>query len=135
MLYVSRNHNQRLLLLNGATQKQVYKFRYLGVAFASDERQNKELGIHIDWAIATMKALHYSAIMRRFSSCETKIVKNEAKLSIFETVFVPSYQLYFCMVMKNSVMIERVQLQVQASKTRFLQKIQRSYIIDKVHIF
>ena len=47
-----------------------------------------------------MKALHYSVVMKRFSSCEMKIVKNEAKLSIFETVFVPSYLLYFCMVMK-----------------------------------
>ena len=51
-------------------------------------------------AIAIMKAFHYSVVMRRFSSCETKIVKNEAKLSIFETVFVPSYQLYLCMVME-----------------------------------
>ena len=65
------------------------------------------------------------AVMRRFSSCETKIVKNEAKLSIFETVFVPSYQLYLCfMVMKIGwVVIERVRLQVQASKMRFIQKI------------
>ena len=100
MLHVSSNTNQCLLLLNGVTQKQVYKFKNLGVAFVSDERQNKEFGIHIGWAIAIMKALNYSVVMRRFSSCETKIVKNEAKLSIFETVFAPSYILYLCMVMK-----------------------------------
>ena len=87
--------------LSGATQKQVYKFKYLGVAFTSDERQNKELGIPIGNASAMMKALHNSVVMRRFSSCETKIDKNEAKLSIFETVLVPSYLLYLCfMVMK-----------------------------------
>ena len=78
MLHVSRNTNQRLLQQNGATPKQVYKFKYLGVAFTSDERQNKELGIPIGKAIAIMKALHYSVVMRRFSSCETKIAKNEA---------------------------------------------------------
>ena len=100
MLHISRNTNQRLLQLNGATQKQVYKFKYLGVAFTNDGRQNKELGISVCKAIAIMKALHYSVVMRRFSSCETKIVKNEAKLSIFETVFVPSYLLYLGMVMK-----------------------------------
>ena len=100
MLHVSRNTNQRLLLLNGATQKQVYKFNYLGVAFSSDGRQNKELGIPIGKAIAIMKALHYSAVMKRFSSCATKIVQNEAELLIFETVFVTSYLLYLCMVMK-----------------------------------
>ena len=47
-----------------------------------------------------MKALRYSVVIKRFSSCETKNVKNEAKLSIFETVFAPSYLLYLCMVMK-----------------------------------
>ena len=100
MLHVSRNTNQRLLQLNGAIQKQVHKFKYLGVAFTSDGRQNKELGIPIGKAIAIMKALLYSVVMRRFSSCEMKIVQNEAKLSIFERVCVPFYLLYLCMVMK-----------------------------------
>ena len=101
MLHVSRNTNQRLLQRNGATQKQVYKFKYLGIAFTSDGRQNKELAIPIGKAIAIIKALYtIQVVMRRFSSCETKIVKNEVKLSIFETVFVPSYLLCLCMVMK-----------------------------------
>ena len=95
-----RNTNQRLLQLNGATQKQVYNFKYLGVAFTSDGRQNKELGIPIGKAIAIMKALHYSVVMRGFSGWETKIVKNEVKLSVFETVFVFFHLLYLCMVMK-----------------------------------
>ena len=72
MLHVSRNTNQRLLQLNGATQKHVYKFKYLEVAFTSDGRQNEELGIPIGKAMAIMKALHYSVVMRRFSSCERK---------------------------------------------------------------
>ena len=100
MLHVSTNTNWSLLQLNGATQKQAYKFKYLGVAFTSDGRQNEELGIPIGKAIAIMKALHYSVVMRRFSKSETKIVENEAKLSIFETVFVPPYLLYLCMVIK-----------------------------------
>ena len=95
-----RNTNQCLFQLNGATQKQVYKFKYLGVAFASDGRQNKKLGVPTGKAIAIMKALHYSVVMKRFSSCKTIIVKTEAKLSIFETIFVPFYLLYLCMVMK-----------------------------------
>ena len=65
MLHVSRNTNQRLLQLNGATQKQSYKFKYLGVAVTSDRRQNKELGIRIGKAIAIMKALHYSVVVRQ----------------------------------------------------------------------
>ena len=100
MLHVSRNTNQCLLQLNGASQTQVHKFKYLGVAFTSDGRQNKELDIPTGKAIAIIKALHYSIVMRGFSSCKTKIVKNEAKLSIFETVFAQSYLLYLGMVMK-----------------------------------
>ena len=100
MLNISRNSNQCLVQLKGATQKQVYKFKYLGVAFTNDKRQNKELSIPIGKAIAIMKVLHYSVIMRGFSCSETKIVKNEAKFSIFKTAFVSSYLLYLCVVMK-----------------------------------
>ena len=108
MLHVSRNTNQRLLQLNGATQKQVYKFKYLWDALTSDGRRNKKLGILICKVIAIMKALHHSVVMKRFSSCETKIVKNKTKFSIFETVFVPSYLLLSLYNHENSVMIERV---------------------------
>ena len=55
---------QRLLQLNGVTQKHIYKFKYLRVAFTNDGRQNKELGIPIGKAIAIIKALHYSVVMR-----------------------------------------------------------------------
>ena len=125
MLHVSRNTNQCLEQLNGATQKPVYKFKYFGVAFTSDGSRNQELGIPIGKAIAVMKALHYSVVMRQFSSCETKIVKNKAKLSIFETVFVPFLPSLSLSGRENSVMIVRVRLQVQAPKMRFLQKIKR----------
>ena len=65
MLHVSRNTNQCLLQLNGATQKQVYKFKYIGVAFTSDRRQNKELDIPIGKAIASNESFTL------FSSYET----------------------------------------------------------------
>ena len=65
MLHVSRNTNQCLVQLNGATQKQVYNFKYLGAAFTSDGRQNQELGIPIGKAIAIMKALNYSVVVKR----------------------------------------------------------------------
>ena len=56
--------------------------------------------------------------MRRFSSCQTKIVKNEAKLSIFKTLTLSLYG------HENLMMIERVPLHVLASKMRFFQKIE-----------
>ena len=67
--------------MNGATLKQVEKFKYLGVAFTSDRRQD-ELVTGIGKASAEMQALHYLVVMKR------ELLKG-AKLTIFKTVFVP----------------------------------------------
>ena len=96
LLHVSRN----TIISACSNWMERHRNKYLGVAFTSDVKQNKKLGIPTGNAIAIMKALHYSVVMRRFSACKTKIVKNEAKISFFETIFVPFYLLYLCMVMK-----------------------------------
>ena len=69
--------------MNGATLKQVEKFKYLGVAFTSDGRQDEKLDIQISKASAVI-----NASFALFGCHETKIVKL-AKLSIFKTIFVP----------------------------------------------
>ena len=89
VLHVSGNTNQCLLQLNGATQKQVYKFKYLEVVFTSDRRHDEELDIRISKAIEIKRALHYSVVVRR-----------ELSKKAFETVLVPSHLLYLCMVVK-----------------------------------
>ena len=43
VLHLSRNPDQCVLQVNGAPLKQVEKFKYLGVAFTSDGRQDEEL--------------------------------------------------------------------------------------------
>ena len=43
VLHLSRNPDQCMLQVNGATLKQVEKFKYLGIAFTSDGRQDEEL--------------------------------------------------------------------------------------------
>ena len=80
--HLSRSPDQCVLQVNGATLKQVEKFKYLGVAFTSDERKDEELGSRIGRAGAVIRALHYSVVMKRELS-------NKAKLSIFKAVFVP----------------------------------------------
>ena len=47
VLLLSRNPDQRSLQMNGATLKQFKKFRYFGVAFASDRKQDEELDTQI----------------------------------------------------------------------------------------
>ena len=82
VLHLSRNPDQCVLQVNGATLKQVEKFKYIEVAFTSDGRQDEELDTRIGKASAVMRALHYSVVMKRELS-------KKAKLSIFKTAFVP----------------------------------------------
>ena len=108
--------------MNGATLKQVEKFKYLGVAFTSDRRQNEELDTRIGKASAVMRALHYSVVMKRELS-------KKAKLSIFKAVFVPILTCGH----ESWEMTDRVRSQVQASDLRFLQKIEEVTLFSKVH--
>ena len=72
VLHVSRNTNQCLLQLNGATQKQVYKFKNFGFAYTRDGRQDEELDIRIGKTIAIMRTLHYSVAVKRELSKKSK---------------------------------------------------------------
>ena len=65
ILHLSRNPDQCVLQVNGATLKQVEKFKYLGVAFTSDGRQDEERDTQIGKAKAVMRALHYSVVLKR----------------------------------------------------------------------
>ena len=53
----SRNPDQCVLQVNGATLKQVEKFKYLGVVFTSDGRQDEVFDTRIGKANAVMQAL------------------------------------------------------------------------------
>ena len=65
VLHLSKNPDQCVLQVNGATLKQAEKFKNLGVAFTSDGRQDEELDTRIGKASAIMRALHYSVVMKR----------------------------------------------------------------------
>ena len=65
VLHLSRNPDQCVLQVNGATLKQVEKFKYLGVTFMSDGRQDEELDTQISKASAVMQALPFSVVMKQ----------------------------------------------------------------------
>ena len=50
--------------MNGAILKQVEKFKYLGVAFMSDGRQDEDLNTRIGKASAVTRDLHYSVVIK-----------------------------------------------------------------------
>ena len=110
-----------MLQVNGATLKQVEKFKYLEVAFTSHGRQDEELDTRIGKASAVMRALHYSVVMKRELS-------KKAKLSIFKAVFVPILTYGH----ESWVMTERMRSQVQASEMRFLRRIEGVTLFNKV---
>ena len=68
--------------MNAATLKQVEKYKYFGVAFTSEGRQDEELDTQIGKASAVMRAL------RIFGCHETRIVKQGKALS-FQSSFCP----------------------------------------------
>ena len=104
-----------MLQVTEATLKQVEKFKYLGVAFASDGRQDEALDTRIGKASAVMRALHYSVAMKRELS-------KKAKLSTFKAVLVPILTYGH----ESQVMTRRVRSQAQASEMRFLEKNRRN---------
>ena len=119
VLDLSRNPDQCVLQVHEATLKQVEKFKYLGVAFTSDGRQDEERGTGIGKASAVMQALHYSVVMKRELS---------KKLSIFKAVFV----LIRTCDHESWIMTERMRLLVQACKMRFLLRIEGVTLFNKV---
>ena len=121
VLHLSRNPDQCVLQVNEVTLKQVEKFRYLGVAFTSEGRQDKELDTRIGKASAILRALHYSVVMKQELSKKPKVL-------IFQTVFVP----IFTYGHECWVMTERMQSKVQASEMKFLQRIEEVTLFNKV---
>ena len=63
--HVSRNPDQCSLQVNGATLRQIEKFKYLEVAFTSDGRQDEELDTRIGKARAVVRAMYYLVVMKR----------------------------------------------------------------------
>ena len=74
--HLSRNPDQCVPQVNGETLKQVERFKYLGVAFTGDRRQDEELDTQIDKASAVMRALYYFVIMKRESIAKKRKAPN-----------------------------------------------------------
>ena len=58
----SRSPVQCFLQVGGVSLKQVEKFKYLGVAFTSNGKQDKELNILSGKSSAVMRALYHSIV-------------------------------------------------------------------------
>jgi len=106
---------------SGASLKRVEKFKYLGVVFTSDGRQDEKLDTQMDKASAVMRALQYSVVMK------LELLK-KAKHSVFKTVFIPILTYGH----ESWVMTERIRSQEQDSEMRFFRKIEGVMFFNKV---
>ena len=114
IMCLSRHPFQCSFQTNGVTLKQMEKFKYLGVTFSNDGRQDNELDTYIGKASTVKRQLYRSVVLKQ-ELC------TKAKLSIFRSVFVPILTYgHECWVMT-----ERVRSRVQAAKLFFFAKSQR----------
>ena len=87
------------------------KFKYLGVASTSDERQDEELDVRSGKTSVVMRALYHSVVLKRELS-------RKAKLSVFKSIF-PHHHLWSSIW---GLVTEKVRSQMHGSEMRFCEK-------------
>ena len=118
---LSRQPKQCSLQIDEVPTKTVREIQVLGVSFTSDGRKNCELDIRIGKAIALMRQLHRSVVLKR-ELC------TKAKLSIFRSVYVRILTYgHECWIMN-----EKVRPLVQAAEMGLLRRISGLTVLDKV---
>ena len=127
-LHVSRNPNHCLLQRNEASQKHVYKIKFLGIAFTSDGRQDEALNIRIGKPIAIMRTLQYSVVVRR------ELLKKSKALNFRNSLcpFSPAVSLYGH---ENLVITKKFRTHVHVSKMKFFRKIDGVTLLTKCASF
>ena len=107
VLHLSKNPVQCSLQVGGVLLKQVEKFKYLGVAFTSDERQDEELDVRSSKASAVKRVCS-------IQSLKTGAIEKGKTLGVM-SIFVP---IFTCG--NFWVRPERVRSQMLESEMRFL---------------
>ena len=109
---------------NGVTLQQTEEFKYRGVTFSSDGKQDNELDTRIVKASAVMRQFYptYRSVVPKRELC------TKPKLFVFKSVFVPILTYgHECWVMT-----ERMRSRVQAAEMGFLRKARGLSLLDKV---
>ena len=118
---VSRHSVQCSFKTNGVTLQQIEAFKYQGVTFSSDGRQNNELDIRIGKASSVIDQLYRSVVLKRELCTRAKVF---VFISIFVSILTYGHECW--------VMTKRVRSRVQAAKIGFLQSVRGLSLLDKV---
>jgi exonuclease III len=121
VMHLSRQPARCTLHVSGVPLRQVEKFKYLGVEFASDGRLDDELDRRIGAAGAVLRTLYRTVVTKSELSLRTK-------LAIFRSVYRPTltygHELW--------VMTERIRSRVEAAEMRFLRRAAGLTLWDRV---
>ena len=74
VMVLSRQKEQCAMSVNGTPLKQVEKFKYLGVEFSDDARQDCEIGRCIGSASAILRSLYRSVVAKREVSRRARMI-------------------------------------------------------------
>ena len=121
VMVLSRRHTECTLYVNGVQLRQVEEFKYLGVMFSSDGRQDKEIDRRINQASAVPRELGKMVVSNTRLS-------QEAKLAVFKTLYRP----ILTYGQESWILTERTRSRVQAAEMRFLRKIMGVTRLDRV---
>ena len=121
VMVVSRHPVDCTLYVNGVQLRQVQEFKYLGVLFSSDGRQDKELDRRINQASGVARELWKTVVGNARLS-------QEAKLAVFKSLFRPILTYGH----ESWIMTDRMRSRVQAAEMRFLRRIVGVTRIDRI---
>ena len=111
VMLLSRQKEQCAVSVNGTPLKQVEKFKYLGIEFSNDARQNCEIDRRIGSGSAILRSLYPSVVTK-------KEVSRRARMAIFNAVYRPTVTYGH----EQWVMTERIRSRIRAAEMRFLRR-------------
>ena len=121
VLVLSRQPGKCNMHLNGRKLKQVDRFKYLGLEYSSDRKQDGEIDPRIGMVSEIIRSLHRTMITKNELSLKTK-------LAIFKSVYRPT----LIYGHEQWVISERIQSRLKATEIRFLRKVAGFSLRDKV---
>ncbi|CAF3293547.1 unnamed protein product [Rotaria sp. Silwood2] len=111
LMVISRENKPTNLHLNNNPLNQVNKFKYFGVQFSSNGKQDGEIDRRIGAASGVLRSLYCSVVTKAELSKKTK-------LSIFKSVYRPT----LIYGHEHWVLTEKLRSRIQAAEMRFLRR-------------
>ena len=121
-LMVSSRESKQCTLYSRSTQvNQVRNFKYLGVLFSDDGKQDGEIDRRIGAATSVLRSLYRSIVTK--AELSTK-----AKMAIFKTVYRPT----LIYGHEKWILTENTRSRIQAAEMRFLRRVADLKLCDQV---